>query len=322
MTPPRVIVVGGLSCSPESLASEVLSLAARAVGRESSILSATTTLPVDGTLSAPLALSTKYYTSTVEIVVLPTSAFTDPESFEWSSEGVEAVVLVFDVSLPLAASSAATWAARVADVPTLLAVAMRAHMLSERDRAPAIAALNEWALDCGFELVVITAAAGPLQTEEGSSVDSRDKVGVPRILEALESTMWSNLERIDFARMDAAPAAVALVAAADEEASAYGRAGAYQQPSVGVQALPAVMVTNKDAAVPEPKAEREFDFADFGALLEEARAVRDLARSGSVDDDKRRNAAASVAQKLLAMLAAGGGDGDEDGEDGEDVDDQ
>lgn len=50
------------------------------------------------------------------------------------------------------------------------------------------AACFEWALDNGFELI----DANCLDVEAGGS-NPRDKTGVPRVIEALESTMWSNM---------------------------------------------------------------------------------------------------------------------------------
>lgn len=326
MSLPRVLIIGDSTSITERIATDVLSLAARSVvGREAAIPHSATAPSLlsttdNGTLNALLSLSTKYYTATVEFIVLPMSAYINPESHEWTnSEGFEAVLLVLDASIPLSKLNASTWAERVADVPTLLAIATGA--VPERSRALTLSVYHEWALDSGFELVVVS----DVSSSSSESPDTRDKVGVPRILEALESTMWSNLIRVD-AQMDASAAAIALVAASDDAAATTATdANAYQPPLPQSTSLVANSTTTTTATIaattttiPEPKAEKEFDFADFGALLDEARIVRDLARSGTVNDDARRTAAASVAQKLLAMLAAGGGEG----EDADDDDDE
>ena len=335
MSLPRVLIIGDSTSITERIANDVLSLAAHsvvgaAIPHSAAAPSAPSLLSAseNDSLNSLLFLSTKYYTATVEFIILPMSAYTNPESYEWTnSVGIEAVILILDASIPLVLLNATTWADRVADVPTLLAVATRADLLPDRSRATALKVFNDWALDSGFELVTVSSTPD-ISLNLSESSDPRDKVGVPRILEALESTMWSNLVRVD-ARMDASPAAIALVAASEgATATAFinGHTDAYQPPLL--QSTPASKSTPKDtiasttttsttttSSLLEPKIDKEFDFADFGALLDEARIIRDLARSGTVNDDARRTAAASVAQKLLAMLAQGGGDEDEDEED-------
>ena len=290
---PRVLLIGGPSSGKKSVASGVLALAA---GVSDFAAAFSPSLPV-GALCAPLALSTKYYSATVEIVVLPASAFVDPDSDAWAGAhvGVEAAVLVVDSTAPFAASNASAWAQRLADVPTLLIVATYVDSLPAAIRGSALGALNEWALDNGFELVEANAIADP----RDAAGDARDKSGVPRVLEALESTMWSNIVR------GGAPAS-SVAASAEGAAASDGSSAASALPpsSRSLDVLPG-------SSEPQAGADEGLDAADFGALLDEARAVRDLARSGAVDDDARRRAAATVAEKILKLLESGGLEDDE-----------
>lgn len=287
---PRVLLIGGPSSGKKSVASGVLALAA---GVSDFAAAFSPSLPV-GALCAPLALSTKYYSATVEIVVLPASAFIDPDSDAWAGAhvGVEAAVLVVDATAPFAASNASAWAQRLADVPTLLIVATYVDILPAAIRGSALGALSEWALDNGFELVEANAIADP----RDAAGDARDKSGVPRVLEALESTMWSNIVR---GGAPASSVAASAEGAAASDGSAAGSASALPPSSRSLDVLPG-------GSEPQAGADEGLDAADFGALLDEARAVRDLARSGAVDDDARRRAAATVAEKILKLLESGG----------------
>ena len=291
---PRALIIGGPSSGKKSVASGVLALAAGVSGVAPTF---SPTLPV-GALCAPLALSTKYYSATVEIVVLPASAFVDPDGDAWAGAhvGVEAAVLVVDATAPFAVSNASAWAQRLTDVPTLLIIATYVDSLPAASRGSALAALSEWALDNGFELVEANAIADPKEAD----VDARDKSGVPRVLEALESTMWSNIVRggapASSVAASAEGAAVSEGSAAVSEGSA---ASALPPSSRSLDGLPG-------CSEPQADADEGMDAADFGALLDEARAVRDLARSGAVDDDARRRAAATVAEKILRLLESGG----------------
>lgn len=263
-----------------------------------------TAVAPDGPLVAPLALSTKYYTCTVEICVLRAGSFyeTCESALAAAFSSVEAVAIIVDAGASAEAVDAALlraepWAARAADggVQTLLLVATKGGAGAGADAT--LSKLGSWTLDRGFELVEADARA-PFD-----GADGREKSGMPRVLEALESSMWSNIARAsDGGGAHSADAAErretgAGAAEADASGDAAGSSSDVAVPAVGgAAAVGAALLESEEA----------LDF-DFAALMDEARAVRDTARSGKMTDDQRRQAAATVAMRMLNMMAAGGG---------------
>ena len=257
----------------------------------------------DGLLVAPLALSTKYYSCTVQICVLPAGSFYDTCEIGLAAafSSVEAVALLVDAAASAEAVDAALlcaepWASRAADegVQTLLLVASKCE---GGEAGAVLSKLSSWALDRGFEFVEADARS-PF---DGAEV--REKSGVPRVLEALESSMWSNITRATdisaagggrIHEMTMLPESVLAGAVADAGTSSEDAAAAVE----GTAAVGTALLESEEA----------LDF-DFAALMDEARAVRDTARSGNMTDDQRREAAAAVAMKMLNMMASGGAPG-------------
>ncbi len=193
----------------------------------SSLDAALASAPPLSPVVVPWRIRTKYYVADVEFHLLPASDFFAPS--DSAVEGAEAVLLVLDASGSAADADAALAAATAAWLPLLESVDPAVRLLclnkcdvvlgaapgeggdeadaglSDAAAQPAppasfagiVARLQEWCLDNGFEQVQ-TAGTSPF-----SGAGSRDKVGVPRVLEALQTTLWSTLERTTTA---AAPA--------------------------------------------------------------------------------------------------------------------
>jgi hypothetical protein len=174
-----------------------------------------------------LTLTTRYYTAAVDLFPLPAAAFAGSPAAALAAlpsalGPAEALILVLDAQQPFegALQAAATaWAAHCAEASTatLLAVSVGCTHLGgsggsssggggsgggsgggvdseagaavqrgEPSAAAAahLAAVQAWALDNGFEHIEAQCSAPSL----GSA--GREKFSVPRVLEALESTMW------------------------------------------------------------------------------------------------------------------------------------
>ena len=164
-------------------------------------------------------------------------------------------------------------------------------------------AIVEWCVDDGYELVearVLVGEKDPASAEAwlmaDSEITSRDKAGVPRILEALESTMWSTLVQRHPVLQQAA-AAVASGGAESASASATEGAGcASAAPAAAAAAAPA---EEADDDVPPADFDPTKD-VDLNVMIERAREVR--RRGEGMSDEERREFAATAALELAAQL--------------------
>ena len=269
----------------------------------------------------------------MNIIVAPPSAAADPASWAGGSQllpGADAVLLVADAGAPFDEGARAVcsgWAgcATAAGASTLLLVSAAAGLDAAGRGAAAghAEAALEWALDSGFEHV----CADPASPAAGG--EGRDKCGIPRVLEALEATVWSSAKK-------AARAAGGGGARAAEEAGEGGGGGgaggahSYEPPAfsggggggdagaggsaLGALAAGAGAVAAAAGLPAEPRGAREDDFEEILSL---ARATRDAARSGNLSDEQRREAAMATAMRLMAMLGVGDEEEEEEGGGGE-----
>ena len=202
-------------------------------------------------------------------------------------------------------------------------------------------AATDWALDHGFELVEANCA-----DHVAGGESAREKFGVPRVLEALESTMWPNLQRKP---RDAPGRVVASTMASATQPIALKATGGAAEPAVkqlepeasGVVAIdaPAAAAAHAPAqatvdAPPELQEdaayERMIDGLDtimqqvcrfVGVSVSAYQACMDVivlcllgqiqsarAQSASARDEDRRENAAMLALRLAAMLGLDGSD--------------
>lgn len=216
------------------------------------------------------------------------------------------------------------------EISTRLMVQMSDDPDAADDNREASLALM-WCLDNGFELIPVSRKS-PFQTW-----GEREKEHIPRVLEALESTLWSTMEKhAPSTHTDTQQGA----AQSTEDESAPSSV------STGAGALAAdASCSTGERRQDEPEA-REKDFErlysflqkgqdregddDEGAgdtgendaifsFIDEARRVREAALSGNMTDEERRANAAKAAERLAALMFAGDEDEDE-GEDGDEKD--
>jgi hypothetical protein len=149
-----------------------------------------------------LTLTTRYYTAAIELVALPAAAYlaAAPAAALAAARPpgappAEALLLVLDASQPLdgaALAAASAWAAHCAEaaLATLLVVSVGCEHLGAGAGAPSaaaaahLAAAQAWALDHGFEHIEA------LCSQPALGAAGREKFSVPRVLEALEATLW------------------------------------------------------------------------------------------------------------------------------------
>ena len=180
-------------------------------------------------------------------------------------------------------------------------------VLTQADRERTV----EWCVESGFEFVEARLGTERAFVIADAEITSRDKSGVPRILEAMESTMWSTIVRRNPV-LAAAAAAVANggaaavgaagqgdTAAAAAEAEAEAAAAAEQRTAAAAEAATAAASEAADAedAGFVPSAD-----ADLMDMIDMAREVR---RKGQgMTDSERRELAADAAMKLASQLGA------------------
>ena len=165
-------------------------------------------------------------------------------------------------------------------------------------------------LDCldrgGFEYVA------PVDLNVRTSPD-REKEGFPRIVEALQGTVWSTAVRKktlqEVAREQEEEGGESAVAVDEKEPVSSD--DAVKEESIEVAESPEKDVSQTlGLQIPEPSTEAEEspDMRQLEQLMGQVSKLRTEAQSGSMSDDRRRERAAEAATLLLGLM------GDDDGE--------
>lgn len=307
----------------------------------------------------PILLTTKYYTADVDLVLLPASEFLSPTPATHAvMQDAEAVVFVLDattdgertrvqleacealleVNTPGTALAVVNKMDVTGSVPgegddaaedgamhASRASASAAGSSNSAAVAETVAAIADWCLDHGVEHVPCSAL------NPGAGSHLREKVGIARVVEALHSTMWSNMRMLTRGTGAAAGGARAVATAAEApptperlvSAATAAAAAAGPLPSMSSDAVDA---STKDAEVSAARVAAAFEEGaaaddaedgddgplDIGRLMAEMQSVRQAAVSGGQTDEQRRAAAARMAMKLFELLG-GGDDGEEEG---------
>lgn len=304
-------------------------------------------------------LSTKYYAADLEVHLLPSSEWNQPaEAAAKALAGAEALLVLLDATSRGSLAEAQAWVdqASVSDIGTLLCITNKVDIVtgvapgedsssadelltdapaSNADHVSFINSVTEWCLDAGFEHVQ-AAATSPLAGSAG-----RDKTGVPRVLEALECTMWNSMRRKgqqQAARDDAEEEEENDTGAEGQGASASAAPSGSAASFVAGPCVSVASASPTSAAAAGGSGDRSADALrdllrgargeggdddagddagdDIERLMGEMQRVRDASRGAGMTDEQRREAASRVAMQLFALM--GGGSSDDDGSDGED----
>lgn len=199
---------------------------------------------------------------------------------------------------------------------------------------------RSWCADNGFEHIEICAVK-PLV-----GLRAREKSGMPRVLEALQATMWSSMERKSspsllstFGTTATRPLKSIIKGDSDNMLGMSGstmkkksEGGEVQDDMSSEGILESLRrqaegggeeeeeLEAKDHGISEGRVKtktnvEEDDGPDLGALMDEMRRIRDSAHNGSLTDEQRREAAAAMTMRLLAMMG-GAEDEEEEEEEG------
>ena len=179
-------------------------------------------------------------------------------------------------------------------------------VLTQADRERTV----EFCVDAGFEFVEARLGAELAFVIADAEITSRDKSGVPRILEAMESTMWSTIVR----RNPVLAAAAAAVANGGAAAAAAGAAGAGDAAAAAEAEAEAAAASEQrasaaaEAAAASEEADAEeagFDPTTDADLMDMIDMAREVRRKGQgMTDSERRELAAEAAVKLASQLGA------------------
>lgn len=253
------------------------------------------------TRGGTLELKTKYYKASVDVCVLDDS-ITERNYLEAAAEGADAFVQVLTVEEEEASPnieaevSAETKVAEESDVATRVLVKIG----SSKEDSGAMRWVT-WALDHGFEYVYID------RTNLMSTADEREKEGLPRLMEGLQSTAWQAMEsegssssssKQSLFRLQEESVAVATTSAAATTAVSTGDEDENMNPFLESEEIPV-------------ETDEERKAQNFENLMEQAMKLRDDVHAGSLSDEARREKAAQFAMQFASALDLGDDESDD-----------
>ena len=179
----------------------------------------------------------------------------------------------------------------------------------------------EWSLNHGFEFIEIDA------TNVTQGWKNREKEGLPRLIEALHSNMWSTMIRKDpkvqklssssvFTRVEATVSCEDRGAVPSTFNNDVGDSAAPELPTSTIHS-PSTSLTvkpndsNVDINGDDDEEDKEL-MGKFEEIIGQARQYRQQAAEGTVSDEERLSRAEHVARALAAMLNINDDDDDED----------
>ncbi|KAJ3158514.1 hypothetical protein HDU86_002739 [Geranomyces michiganensis] len=255
----------------------------------------------------PLTLTTKYYRADIAIWIdsIATdiqSTPTDAEMDEWCRIGaavIDAFVFVYDQEKPdsfLPLQN--TWAKFIERVEPSIALCV-ANVASSNGRdvastpSPLLAQHEEWCMEHDVEYVNMRLPLSDNGNEEGDAIEGgfRERVGIERIVEALETNVWDGMEAIRGAGGAVSHAQDSFDAEVGEMTAEQAGAGLL---SGAVPArLPAVPRFDESE---DEEAGGDIDDDLFERSLRALQGLRD--RGSTLPDDERRALAARIALSL------------------------
>lgn len=258
----------------------------------------------DPVSSGILTLETKYYKARVKSRVLQGTC-TDRTYSEVITKGTDAFIQVLtaeeegvspDIEVKV---STDTKVAEESDVGTRVLVKIGS---SEEDTG----AMRwvTWSLDHGFEYIYVD------RTNLMNTADEREKEGLPRLIECLQSTTWQTMESKDassssskqnvFRFQEESTTAATTSDDASTTASVFTRDGGDDiNPFLEKEVIPA-------------ENEEERKAQSFENLMEQAMKLRDDVHAGSLSDEARREKAAQFAMQFASVLDLGDDSDDSD----------
>jgi hypothetical protein len=191
-----------------------------------------------------------------------------------------------------------------------------------------------WCLDRGYEYVEVD------MSDEGMKRghEERDKEGFARVVEAIESCMWSS--HVMKPRVDTAPVqnaetistvttktGVIEESKSEPDVIADGSTrdsidDAAREAAAMASLMTEVKETQPQENLPGEAEDRqqEIAFHEFEQVMTEAKRIREASQSDLITDEERRQRAGETAVRLMGLLEKLGFDDSDEGEDDSDVD--
>jgi hypothetical protein len=180
-----------------------------------------------------------------------------------------------------------------------------------------------WAVDHGFEYVEVD------ESHLVQGWQEREKDGLPRLMEAIQSTMWTCLKKKNIHAVHVQEQASSSSSDKGENVFQFGEASTKTTVAVerdaarrqiALEALDnattgSVRPTNVASTSGEVGHENvgeDHDVEDFSDIMEKAKRLRDEATAGNMSDDERRRKAAEMALQLAKMMNLDDDDYDDD----------
>jgi hypothetical protein len=185
-----------------------------------------------------------------------------------------------------------------------------------------------WAIDHGYEYIEIFTNK-LLESRKSHSFNlhccsyhclcaghnDRDKIGLPRLIEAMESTMWSTVQRKPKPSTSTTNTPVPTTQSSSTTApdSTPSTTSTSYEPPAPTNVSTTTAEENPFLP-PQPDDEEDDDmhvFTQLAQAMEQARIVRDRARNENLSDSERREQAAKMMLKFTELLGLDESDDDE-----------
>ncbi|KAF4033469.1 Alpha and gamma adaptin binding protein p34 [Phytophthora infestans] len=254
-----------------------------------------------------LNLQTKYYRALVELHVHHVRDNSPEPALQHELHDYEAIICVVDAGQCESFLHVQQLAKRIVDTlpyDVCLLAASTSSATTESTKK-----METWCQDIGFEFVDLDAGNA---TSDDSVIN--EKLGIERVLEALQCNMWRSME-MNPPKVESAKETEVTEAAETDENQKKNKVNEQGDATddTKLQALLQALEIAGDATVRGAAGEKgdddDIDMAQFSALISEVRNVRD--QGESLTDEQRRERAAEVAMKLWNLLGDDS-DGDED----------
>jgi len=280
-------------------------------------------------------IDTKYYTASVHLQSWTLRPIEEGGgcSLDALAEPPEAIVLVFDKSREASFDALTAWVGEnrtVIDNSVEVKLCVANHVKQRHrdssegeggalaDADPGGVDLNgkgmmtkflEWCLEEGFEPVEISTSDASVDADLAASIE--EPQGVPRVINALHSHMWSGLERKD----PSAPQPLTTPDASQQHShdciSEYTAQAVTSEDSFQKPQLQAEDLLEYDQRHPE----EDEGMNKLEEVMRQVLHVRDTANAADMSDDARRNRAADMAMQLAALMGEDSSDGNGDDSD-------
>jgi len=175
-----------------------------------------------------------------------------------------------------------------------------------------ISSLVLWSVDNGYEYIDI-------DSNDSSSIsiisDSREKEGFPRLIEALEATMWSSLQMKD--KVITTTSSITSEILISEQTSTIKEEQIVSSEEKTNREYKIHMDSNNKLIleVEDDIDEEDVFYKNFSDVIEKAKDIRAQVLSGNLSDKERRDNAAAIALQLAKMIDLNDDDDDDDDDD-------